>query len=170
MSVNYLINQLLNYGLKNNLIEEHDVIYCANRLIDILHVKTFELVETDDIDINDLLVKICDYAYAEGIINSNDITTYDLFDTLLMDVIMPTMNGFEAANKIQSIINNNNFLNTKRISIVFVSACVNQQTDFEEIRKRLPIVKDFFTKPLKLNKIQEILDKYYYDNNLIIDS
>ena len=96
-----------------------------------------------------------------------DKTVYKL---ILMDVIMPTMNGFEAANKIQSIINNNNFLNTKRISIVFVSACVNQQNDFEEIRKRLPIVKDFFTKPLKLNKIQEILDKYYYDNNLIIDS
>ena len=30
MSINYLINQLLSYGLKNHLIEEHDVINCAN--------------------------------------------------------------------------------------------------------------------------------------------
>ena len=100
MSVNYLINQLLNYGLKNNLIEEHDVIYCANRLIDILKVKTFELEETNDIEINDLLVKLCDYAYEQGILNSNDITTYDLFDTLLMDVIMPRPS--EVLNKFNS--------------------------------------------------------------------
>ena len=89
MSINYLINQLLNYGVKNNLIDEHDVIYCANKLIDILKVKTFELEKTNDIEINDLLVKLCDYAYEHGIIENNDVTTYDLFDTLLMDVIMP---------------------------------------------------------------------------------
>ena len=39
MSINYLINQLLNYELKNKLIEEHDVVYCANKLIDILKVQ-----------------------------------------------------------------------------------------------------------------------------------
>ena len=89
MSVNYLINQLLNYGLNNKLIEEHDVIYCANKLVDILKVKTFELEKTEDIEIHVLLEKLCDYAYEQGIINSNDVTTYDLFDTLLMDVIMP---------------------------------------------------------------------------------
>ena len=100
MSVNYLINQLLNYGLKNNLIEEHDVIYCANKLIDTLKVKTFELEETADIEINELLVKLCDYAYENGIIDSNDITTYDLFDTLLMDLIMPRPS--EVLNKFNS--------------------------------------------------------------------
>ena len=55
MGINYLINQLLNYGLKNNLIEEHDLIYCANRLIDVLNVKTFELVETEEIEINGII-------------------------------------------------------------------------------------------------------------------
>lgn len=89
MSVNYLINQLLNYGLKNNLIEEADVIYCANRLIAILKLKTFSREVTEDCPINELLEKLCDYAYENNIINSNDVTTYDLFDTLLMDVIMP---------------------------------------------------------------------------------
>ena len=100
MSINYLINQLLSYGLKNHLIEEHDVIYCANKLIDILKVKTFELEETEDIEIHVLLEQLCDYAYENGIIDSNDVTTYDLFDTLLMDVIMPrpseVLNKFKA--------------------------------------------------------------------------
>ena len=89
MNINYLINQLLDYGLKNKLIEEYDVIYCANRLIDALGVKTFERVETEEIEINVLLEKLCDYAYENHIIDSNDVTTYDLYDTLLMDIIMP---------------------------------------------------------------------------------
>ena len=82
MNINYLANQLLDYGLKTNLIEEYDVIYCANRLIDALGVKTFERVETEDIEIHVLLEKLCDYAYENKIIYSNDVTTYDLYDTL----------------------------------------------------------------------------------------
>ena len=89
MNINYLVNQLLDYGLKSNLIEEYDVIYCANRLIDALGVKTFERVETEDIEIHVLLEKLCDYAYENKIIDSNDVTTYDLYDTLLMDILMP---------------------------------------------------------------------------------
>ena len=42
MSINYLINQLVSYGVKNGLIEEYDMIYCANKLIDIFNLNTFE--------------------------------------------------------------------------------------------------------------------------------
>lgn len=90
MSINYLINQLVSYGVKNGLIEEYDMIYCANRLIDIFNLNTFQFVETEEIDIHVLLEKLCDYAYENKIIDSNDVTVYDLFDTKLMDVLMPT--------------------------------------------------------------------------------
>ena len=129
MSVNYLINQLLNYGLNNKLIEEHDVIYCANKLVDILKVKTFELEKTEDIEIHVLLEKLCDYAYEQGIINSNDVTTYDLFDTLLMDVIMPrpsevlkrfnykfSKNKEEATNYFYDLAIKSNYIRMDRIN------------------------------------------------------
>ena len=45
----YYVYQLLNYGLKKKLIEEHDVVYCANKLIDILKV---EIDVNDRLDIN----------------------------------------------------------------------------------------------------------------------
>ena len=90
MSINYLINQLIKYGVKEGLIEEYDMIYCDNKLIDIFKVNTFEFEETEDIEIHILLDKLCDYAYKKEIIDSNDVTVYDLFDTKLMDVLMPT--------------------------------------------------------------------------------
>lgn len=90
MSINYLINQLIKYGVKEGLIEEYDMIYCANKLIDIFKVNTFEFEETEDIEIHILLDKLCDYAYKKEIIDSNDVTVYDLFDTKLMDILMPT--------------------------------------------------------------------------------
>ena len=105
MEVNYLINQLLNYALKNNMIEECDVIYCANKLIDILKVNSFEGIETEDIKINELLNKLCDYAYENKIILNNDVTTYDLFDTKLMDVVTPRPS--EVLNKYNSLFNEN---------------------------------------------------------------
>ena len=89
MSINYLINQLVSYGVKEKLIDEYDMIYCANRLIDIFKVNKFEFEETEETLIHELLEKMCDYAYENKIIDSNDVTVYDLFDTLLMDVLMP---------------------------------------------------------------------------------
>lgn len=89
MSINYLINQLISYGIKEGLIDEYDAIYCANRLIDIFKVNTFEFEETKPVAINELLEAMCDYAYENKIIDSNDVTVYDLFDTKLMDVLMP---------------------------------------------------------------------------------
>lgn len=89
MSINYLINQLINYGVKNHLIEEHDKIYCANRYLDLFKVNTFEFEETEEIEIHLLLEKVCKYAYENQLIDSDDVTTCDLFDTKVMDIIMP---------------------------------------------------------------------------------
>lgn len=115
MSVNYLINQLLRYGIDNGLIEEYDAIYCANRLIDILGVKQFTFEKTEDIEISRLLKAICDYAYENKIIDSNDVTTYDLFDTLIMDVIMPrpseVLNKFSSLYKKDKVLATNYYYN-----------------------------------------------------------
>ncbi len=88
-SGNYLINQLLEYGLRKGLITELDSIYCANLYIDILKESTFYFESVEQQDIYTLLEHICDYAYDKHILCDNTITTYDLFSTRLMDIMMP---------------------------------------------------------------------------------
>ena len=42
MEYNVIINELINYGIVNNLCEEIDAIYLGNRIIDILKLNSFK--------------------------------------------------------------------------------------------------------------------------------
>lgn len=83
------------------------------------------------------------------------------YKLILMDVLMPHMNGKEAAEKIQSLVNDR--VLSENVNIVFISACVDQASNFEELQKKIPIAKEFLLKPVKKSKIEEILKKYYYE-------
>lgn len=90
MSINTEINRLLNFAKQKNLIEETDVYYSANRLIDLLHVSEFipeEINETLE-TATPILENILDYAVAEKIIDDT-VNERDLFDTRIMDCVMP---------------------------------------------------------------------------------
>ena len=82
-----------------------------------------------------------------------------MYKLILLDVLMPYMNGIDAARKIQELVNNGYIDNS--IKIVFISACVDQLSDFDELQKQIPIVKEFCQKPVKRSKIEEVVDKYY---------
>ena len=88
--INTEINRLLNFALQQNLIEETDKFYSANRLIELLKVSEFvpeevsEKLETA----TDILEKMLDYAVAEKIIEDTT-NERDLFDTRIMDCVMP---------------------------------------------------------------------------------
>ena len=45
--MNREISQLLNYGLKNGMIEEADIVYAANRILNIIGEDVFEYCETE---------------------------------------------------------------------------------------------------------------------------
>ena len=96
------ILDLTDYALATGLIDPLDTTYTINQLLEL-----FELDEIDDQLLADwkkrtpmtqeqaedalggLLNDMCDYAYAEHITTENSIVYRDLFDTKIMNVLMP---------------------------------------------------------------------------------
>ncbi len=83
------IDQLIDYGLEKNLIEDLDRVWTLNSLLDLLNLEDYEHVESNDKEeLNVILDKLTDYAVQEGIIEDS-ITYRDLFDTKLMGALTP---------------------------------------------------------------------------------
>ena len=90
VSINQSINELLNYGLNQKLIESADVSFVANQLLDLLKVETFEFrAETVNKGIDEIIAPILDDAVNKEIIKNDTIDERDLFDTKVMGLLMP---------------------------------------------------------------------------------
>lgn len=90
------IGKLVGYGLRTGLIENEDIDYTINRLLELLGPEDFpeqerEAVNSaqDDCELEEILKNLLDYAYEQGLIGENTITDRDLFDTKLMGVLTP---------------------------------------------------------------------------------
>ncbi|MGL5577570.1 MAG: hypothetical protein ACRDB7_00475 [Fusobacteriaceae bacterium] len=84
-----LINELLNYGLENNLIEKDEVIYSRNLILDCLNLDDWkdETPKTDR-DIEVILLEICEWAVQNNLINDSP-AEMELLDTKVMNCIVP---------------------------------------------------------------------------------
>ncbi len=83
------IKALINYAIKNNLIEESDRYYCTNAVLSMLKMDAYDdSCEAAQGEINEILDKLCDVA-AEKEIIIDSITYRDLFDTAIMGVLTP---------------------------------------------------------------------------------
>lgn len=83
------IKALLEYAVENGLIEESDKVYCANSIIAMLKLDSYDdSCEAAKGEINEILDKLCDVA-AEKEIIIDSITYRDLFDTAIMGVLTP---------------------------------------------------------------------------------
>ena len=96
---NYLITELVNYGIQSGLVAEADRIYTVNRLLEVLELD--EYVEPDEEIKPRMLCNILeDFLSLQG-----DITNAqkDLFDTKLMGILTPppsaVINRFEELKK-----------------------------------------------------------------------
>lgn len=99
--MNDLINNLIDYGLKKDFITENDVDYIANRLIDLLDQKTFNRVKgLKEKNISDILKAILNIAVERGLVENNT-TARDLFDTRVMDILIPRPS--QVINKFNSL-------------------------------------------------------------------
>lgn len=102
--MNTKINQLINYGLENQMISLYDVDYSINMLLDLFKLDCFERTTVEKIDYYLLIEDMLDYAVKVGLIEDN-ITERDLFDTKIMNCIMPRPS--EVVNKFYQIYDEN---------------------------------------------------------------
>lgn len=92
--INKCIKKLVNYGLKNNLIGFEDVNYTVNMLLMELSLDTYDdpgevtEIKTPE-DLERVLAEILDFAVEKNIISEDTVVLRDLFDTRIMNVLMP---------------------------------------------------------------------------------
>lgn len=93
MEIYNLLEIILEYGIKNNLIEDVDKIFVRNQLMNILKLNEWKEIKIGEEKIpkypQAILDKICDWAVEKKLIEDTG-TDRDLFDTL----IMGTMTAF----------------------------------------------------------------------------
>ena len=88
--VNESINELLNYALEQLLIEEADIDFVINQLLDLLQLDGFLFSTKKSTKmIDEILQPILDYAVVKKIITNDTIDERDLFDTKIMGLLTP---------------------------------------------------------------------------------
>ncbi len=86
------IRQLVAYGMETGLVHREDEIYTANRLLELFELDELEEPSgeiQDDSDLQSILGRMMDYAYEKGILKENSVVYRDLFDTKIMNMLMP---------------------------------------------------------------------------------
>ena len=89
--VNKGIKGLVQYGLHKGLIKPEDAIYATNQILDVLHMDEYEEPEgeVESENLESILKVLMDYAHETGVLTENSVVYRDLFDTRLMNCLMP---------------------------------------------------------------------------------
>lgn len=92
------IKKLVEYGLQTGLVPMEDEVFTVNRLLELFELEELEDCETADCmekasiqekELEEVLGRLMDYAYEQGIMKENSIVYRDLFDTKIMSMLMP---------------------------------------------------------------------------------
>ena len=87
MNIYEAINSLVEYGVRENLIEKEDKVWAVNRILEILNMDSMETdAEVKDADLEEILKVILDYAVEKGLCEDS-VVYKDLFDTKVMGVL-----------------------------------------------------------------------------------
>lgn len=88
--MNHQINRLIHFGYSHGMIQENDIDYVVNLLLDLFRLNSFETEEIHErlADCTPILEVMLDYAVKKQLIEDN-ITSKDLFDTRIMNCLMP---------------------------------------------------------------------------------
>ncbi len=89
MNIYEAINSLVEYGVRENLIEETDKVWAVNRVLEILDLDSMETdAEVKSDDLEEILKVILDFAVEKGLCEDS-VVYKDLFDTKVMGVLTP---------------------------------------------------------------------------------
>ncbi len=89
MNIYEAINSLVEYGVRENLIENEDKIWAVNRVLEILDLDSMEIdAETKNAELEEILKVILDFAVEKGLCEDS-VVYKDLFDTKVMGAITP---------------------------------------------------------------------------------
>lgn len=99
------MGKLIGYGVRTGLVPEEDVVYTANRLLELFGLEELEDIsavqeegadggdnaaaQSMDSELEAVLGRMCDYAFEKGLIAENSVTYRDLFDTRIMGLLVP---------------------------------------------------------------------------------
>ncbi len=91
MEINTSIAKLVKYGLDTGLLPEEEKIYAVNQILEVLHLEEYEEPAKleGEISLEETLDELLDYAWQQGLMAENSVVYRDLFDTKLMNCLMP---------------------------------------------------------------------------------
>ena len=90
-NINMAVRDLVRYGLSTGLTDPEDAVYARNRILAVLGLDEYE--EPDGTEpaagLEDTLRALLDFAACQGLLEHDSVVYRDLFDTKLMDCLMP---------------------------------------------------------------------------------
>ncbi len=89
--VNEAVKKLVCYGLENHLLEEEDVVFTTNQLLEALQIEEYDEPQESyqHVELEPVLKELLDYACEHGVLEEDGVVYRDLFDTKLMAKLMP---------------------------------------------------------------------------------
>ena len=93
MAIQTDIRKLVAYGVSAGLVPTEDIVFTTNRLLELFGLDELEdadnSVTMDVSELEEVLGRMCDFAYEKGLMAENTVTYRDLFDTKIMSMLMP---------------------------------------------------------------------------------
>ncbi len=97
--VEELIGKLVAYGRARGMVAEEDLYYTSNLLLDLFRIESPETspvtycdAAVADAELEGILTELLDYASEAGLLPEDTVTYRDLFDTRIMNCLMPRPN------------------------------------------------------------------------------
>lgn len=88
--MNHDINQLIQYGLNENLLHPEDREYAINQILYLLKLSSFDYEEiVDEIDFFQIMDSLLNKAFEKGLIPSKSVSDFDHFEAKIMDCLLP---------------------------------------------------------------------------------
>ncbi|MDY0138746.1 MAG: UDP-glucose--hexose-1-phosphate uridylyltransferase [Candidatus Izemoplasmatales bacterium] len=88
--INTYINQLIDYGINNKLLESDDIYYAVNKILKILDLTSFKREKNEEMPVfSEIMENIIDYAIEKKVLKSSTIAAKDAFEAMIVDSLLP---------------------------------------------------------------------------------